>query len=98
MYQVHFGPPKYSQWDKDEYKKLSEKRLTGEREKKDGKPVQPIKQELLRYRDYKVDLGSNLGKTIIITKTTPQSEIGYYCNVCDCVLKNSINFLDHING
>lgn len=86
-------------WDKDEYEKLAEKRLTEEREKKDGKPVQPVKRELLRHRDYKVDLESKLGKTIVITKTTPQSEMGgYYCNVCDCVVKDSINFLDHING
>ncbi|KAH0507655.1 Zinc finger matrin-type protein 2 [Microtus ochrogaster] len=86
-------------WDKDEYEKLAEKRLTEEREKKDGKPVQPVKRELLRHRDYKVDLESKLGKTIVITKTTPQSEMGgYYCNVCDCVVNDSINFLDHING
>uniref|UniRef100_A0A2K5LYA4 Zinc finger matrin-type 2 n=1 Tax=Cercocebus atys TaxID=9531 RepID=A0A2K5LYA4_CERAT len=63
-------------WDKDEYEKLAEKRLTEEREKKDGKPVQPVKRELLRHRDYKVDLESKLGKTIVITKTTPQSEMG----------------------
>ncbi|XP_073424174.1 zinc finger matrin-type protein 2 isoform X2 [Dendrobates tinctorius] len=87
-------------WDKDEYEKLAQRRITEEREKKDGKPLQPpIKRELLRHRDYKVDLESKLGKTIVITKTTPQSEMGgYYCNVCDCVVKDSINFLDHING
>ncbi|XP_053574580.1 zinc finger matrin-type protein 2 [Bombina bombina] len=87
-------------WDKDEYEKLANRRITEEREKKDGKPLQPpIKRELLRHRDYKVDLSPNLEKPLVITKTTPQSEMGgYYCNVCDCVVKDSINFLDHING
>ncbi|KAL0994699.1 hypothetical protein UPYG_G00125960 [Umbra pygmaea] len=86
-------------WDKDEYEELAQKRLTEERDKKDGKPAPPVKRELLRHRDYKVDLESKLGKTIVITKTTPQAEMGgYYCNVCDCVVKDSINFLDHING
>ncbi|KAL6083408.1 hypothetical protein STEG23_013156 [Scotinomys teguina] len=37
-------------WDKDEYEKLAEKRLTEEREKKDGKLVQPVKRELLAQR------------------------------------------------
>ena len=60
-------------WDKDEYEKLAEKRLTEEREKKDGKPVRPVKRELLRHRDYKVDLESKLRKTTVITKTTPRS-------------------------
>ncbi|XP_048364492.1 LOW QUALITY PROTEIN: zinc finger matrin-type protein 2, partial [Sphaerodactylus townsendi] len=88
----------HRKWDKVEYEKLTEKWLTEEREKKDGKTIQPVKWELLRHRDYKVDLESKLGKTIVITKTTPQSEMGgYYCNVCDCIVKDSINFLDHIN-
>uniref|UniRef100_A0A8C2X1S1 Zinc finger matrin-type protein 2 n=1 Tax=Cyclopterus lumpus TaxID=8103 RepID=A0A8C2X1S1_CYCLU len=88
-------------WDKDEYENLAQKRISEERdrERRDGKVAPPVKRDLLRHRDYKVDLESKLGKTIVITKTTPQAEMGgYYCNVCDCVVKDSINFLDHING
>lgn len=43
-----------------------------------GKTAPPVKRDLLRHRDYKVDLESKLGKTIVITKTTPQAEMGGY--------------------
>uniref|UniRef100_T1JIL1 U1-type domain-containing protein n=1 Tax=Strigamia maritima TaxID=126957 RepID=T1JIL1_STRMM len=88
-------------WDRDEYERLANERIQAEFDAieagKSGLPA--IKREFLKQRDYKVDLESKLGKSLVITKTTPQSQSGgYYCNVCDCVVKDSINFLDHING
>lgn len=27
-----------------------------------------------------------------------QLQAGYYCSVCDCILRDSASYLDHING
>ncbi|CAI7991895.1 Zinc finger matrin-type protein 2, partial [Geodia barretti] len=86
-------------WDTTTFEKMAKDRIKAEKEgDKKGSSV-PVQRELLKRREYKVDLDSKLGKTLIITRDTPQSQTGgYYCNVCDCVVKDSINFLDHING
>ncbi|KFD55685.1 hypothetical protein M514_03433, partial [Trichuris suis] len=88
-------------WDIGEYERLARERLEEEkrREKEKSIPKDKVKRDILRPRDYKIDLDSKVGKSVVITKTTPASEAGgYYCNVCDCIVKDSINFLDHING
>ncbi|XP_031625963.1 zinc finger matrin-type protein 2 [Contarinia nasturtii] len=85
-------------WDRKEYERKAQDRLKAKDD--DGKDDEaPVFREMLKRRDYKVDLDSKLGKSVVISKTTPSSQSGgYYCNVCDCVVKDSINFLDHING
>ncbi|CAI0446639.1 unnamed protein product [Linum tenue] len=59
----------------------------------------PVQRKPLKHRDYQVDLESRLGKTQVVTPIAPLSQqAGYYCSVCECVVKDSANYLDHING
>ncbi|AAF26078.1 hypothetical protein [Arabidopsis thaliana] len=59
----------------------------------------PVQRAPLKHRDYHVDLESRLGKTQVVTPVAPLSQqAGYFCRVCDCVVKDSANYLDHING
>ena len=44
-----------------------------------------------------MDLTSALGKSRVVSSHHDIGS-GYYCDVCDCVLKDSTSYLDHING
>jgi len=58
-----------------------------------------VQRQPLKHRDYEVDLDSRLGKTQVVTPIAPlNQQAGYYCSVCECVVKDSANYLDHING
>ncbi|KAJ3157558.1 hypothetical protein HDU86_003210 [Geranomyces michiganensis] len=97
-------------WDREEY---AERAKTREKnpalaEKNDSRrrrglaPQQddseePAEKELLQARDTPIDLTSNLNKTQIVQATGGQQP-GFYCAACDCTVKDSVNYLDHING
>ncbi|KAG2442194.1 hypothetical protein HYH02_009680 [Chlamydomonas schloesseri] len=58
-----------------------------------------VERSLLKQRDYAIDLTSRLGKTQVVGFNTPlNQQAGWFCNVCNCVLRDSQSYLDHING
>ncbi|KAI9099164.1 hypothetical protein K1719_024931 [Acacia pycnantha] len=88
-------------FDREEYLERARER---ERQEEEGRSRPKSKGPLvqrkpLKHRDYEVDLESRLGKTQVVTPVAPLSQqAGYYCSVCECVVKDSANYLDHING
>ncbi|RKO85501.1 hypothetical protein BDK51DRAFT_12053, partial [Blyttiomyces helicus] len=102
-------------WDKGEFSKRAEEREREDAEKEENeerkrkgeaglKPryrrTEPEPERaLLKAREERVDLESNLNKTIVVASSNIASkQPGFFCNVCDCVVKDSVNYLDHING
>jgi U4/U6.U5 tri-snRNP component SNU23 len=97
------------QWDLSEYEaKAAEKKRLEEEEAslKDAKNRNRARAQSalvvrapLQHRAVAVQLESRLGKHTIVTNSTPLSQRGgYYCDVCECLLKDSNSYLDHING
>jgi len=94
---------KRKRWDLSEFeRKAKEKREKEEQEEKDARKRGlgiVVKREPLKQRGFQVDLFGKVGKYTVITNNTPLSgRGGFYCEVCDCLLKDSSTYLDHING
>lgn len=59
----------------------------------------PSERRALEQRKEAVELDTELGKSKIVTNHTPkQQQGGYWCDVCECLIKDSQAYLDHING
>ena len=48
-------------------------------------------------RDQRLSLETKIGKTSVVSATGSRTG-GYFCEVCQCALKDSGAYLDHING
>lgn len=69
-------------------------------EKRKGKVAPPPEERKnLTQRECEINLEEKIGKTQVITAYTPkQFQGGYYCELCECLLKDSMTYMDHING
>lgn len=61
--------------------------------------IPPVERQPLQQRKDPIHLDDELGKMKIITAATPkQQQGGYWCEVCECLIKDSQAYLDHLNG
>ncbi|KAJ1951540.1 U4/U6.U5 snRNP associated protein [Linderina macrospora] len=77
---------------------------TDDRKRKGAKPAtsrEPkAERELLQARTAQINLSEMVGKTQIVQAPTSgaSGQPGFYCKVCDVTVKDSLSYLDHING
>eukprot|EP01121_Diplochlamys_sp_Union-15-3_P000331 TRINITY_DN10312_c0_g2_i1.p1 TRINITY_DN10312_c0_g2~~TRINITY_DN10312_c0_g2_i1.p1 ORF type:complete len:281 (-),score=63.74 TRINITY_DN10312_c0_g2_i1:113-922(-) len=91
---------KRKEWNLDEYRRKAIEREYKELDEKNpGRSSIPLRREYLKAREGELDLTRNIGKTKVVSGNTPlNKQGGFYCPDCDCVIKDSANYLDHING
>jgi U4/U6.U5 tri-snRNP component SNU23 len=90
-------------WDLAEYeRRAQEKRLEAEREAYEAQRASRgtlVVKAPLQARDTKLHLDKNVGKQLVVTGSSSRAEQGgFYCEVCECSLKDSLAWLSHING
>jgi U4/U6.U5 tri-snRNP component SNU23 len=85
---------------------------TGQVEERKRKVVPAKERQPLRAREESVELDSVVGRRGNVTAETPNRNAvrqggmkgivdpngGLYCKTCDCVIKDSISYLDHMNS
>ncbi|CAD6889986.1 unnamed protein product [Tilletia controversa] len=77
-----------------------------ERKRKGLKPLNRWRQDLpkptaeLQQREAPLELGKNLNKTLMVENPTKggQKQPGFYCELCRRTYKDTMAYLDHING
>lgn len=77
-----------------------------ERMKKGQKPLQRRRQEILpkatetlKAREKDLEIEKNQGKTLMVDGATGgRKGPGFHCEVCKRTFKDSLAYLDHVNG
>ena len=72
----------------------------GKKPRKGRKDDLPKPTELMKRREGSLELEKNLNKTIVVQNsgTRGPGVPGFYCETCNRTYKDSVGYLDHING
>jgi len=92
-------------WDQDVYARKAKEREEREIEesplvkKPNNVDMKTMKPATARVEEVLLD--SNLGKTQVLQGANAKEAgqtAGFFCDACNCLIKDSQNYLDHING
>ncbi|CAE8718434.1 unnamed protein product, partial [Polarella glacialis] len=62
-------------------------------------PLPSSQRTYLKGRSTDLELDKNLGKmTTVTAHTIKPMQGGYWCSVCECLIKDSAAYLEHVNG
>ena len=95
------------EWDKEAFEKKANERLDAElaleedREHAKTAPQPIVQRAPLQRRTEDLQLAKFVGSRQVVTGAQAlagQMAGAYYCNVCECPLRDSANYLLHING
>jgi hypothetical protein len=70
----------------------------GKSTKKKSSKAAPTEEEIAAEKSERLILESAIGKTQVVQGGPNGRAPGFYCKICDCVLKDSTSYLDHKNG
>lgn len=73
---------------------------SGKKPRKGKKLDAPKPTELMKRRDYELELDKNLNKTVVVANPTGRGpgQPGFHCETCNRTYRDTTAYLDHING
>ncbi|KAF9357657.1 zinc finger, matrin-type 2 [Mortierella sp. AD094] len=103
---------KSGRWDMEEMERRAKERAEREKElqeedelralgksgKKKTSKAAPTEEAIAAEKSERLILESAVGKTQVVQGGPSGRAPGFYCKVCDCVLKDSKAYMDHKNG
>jgi len=91
---------KHDQEEKERMQENEERTKQGKKPRKGRRDDLPKPTELMKRREGSLDLDKNLGKTMVVQNagTRGPGVPGFYCETCNRTYKDSVGYLDHING